>query len=74
MMYGFGPYGIMTGLWSVLLWIILLAIIVKVIYMFIRAGRPESTDDYLLNILKARYAKGEITKEEFDQKKRDLGL
>jgi len=32
----------------------------------------EKTNDSALEILRQRYAKGEINKEEFDQKKRDL--
>ena len=72
MMYG---YDTMTILWSVLLWIVLLAIIIKVILMYTRAFRKGSSEEeYLTSILKARYAKGEITKEEFEQKKKDLGL
>ena len=33
------------------------------------SGRPETA----LEILKARYARGEITREEFERIKRDLG-
>ncbi len=59
-----------------------------VIFFFMRSGRKgfrppwmqdsdsdhrESTDSETpLEILKKRYAKGEITKEEFDQTKKDL--
>jgi putative membrane protein len=64
----------MIDLLSILLWVILLAILVKVIVMFFRTSRPGDSNEYLLNILKARYAMGEITKEEFEQKKKDLGL
>jgi putative membrane protein len=71
MIYG---YDVMFGLWSVLLWVILLSVIVKVIYLFVRTARHGGTDEYILDILKTRYAKGELTKEEFDQKKKDLGL
>ncbi len=62
--------------------------IVMMIFFFLRSGRRgfrppwmqgsdrdhhESTDsETLLEILKKRYAKGEITKEEFDQTKKDL--
>ena len=62
--------------------------IVMVIFFFLRSGRRgfkppwmqgsdsdhhESKDSETpLEILKKRYAKGEITKEEFDQTKKDL--
>ena len=43
--------------------------------MLTRATRTSARpDESPLEILKRRYAKGEITKEQFDQMKRDLGL
>jgi putative membrane protein len=38
-----------------------------------RLGFGESHET-TLDMLKKRYAKGEISKEEYDEKKRDLGL
>jgi uncharacterized membrane protein len=35
-------------------------------------GLSHGSDDRALAILKERYAKGELTKEQFDQMKRDL--
>lgn len=71
MMYG--GCGIM-GAWSIFLWIALLAIIALVLYQVLRSGRQVGAGESPLNILNTRYARGEITKEEFEAKKKDLGL
>ena len=57
--------------------ILILVLVVGGIVFFtkiITSGRrktPETTDS-ILEILKTRYAKGEITREEFEQMKKDL--
>jgi len=55
------------------MWIIMIVLIGVLIYLFIqfpkaKAGSPETP----LEILKKRYARGEITKEDFDRLKKDL--
>ncbi|MBI1396835.1 MAG: SHOCT domain-containing protein [Betaproteobacteria bacterium] len=61
---GFGMIG------SVVFWIVIIAVL---LYVFRGRGndtteRPRSA----LDILNERYARGEIEKEEFDRKRRDL--
>ncbi len=58
--------GMGGGWWMMILWwvIIIAAIVLLVRYM--------TTQNSALNILKERYARGEISKEEFQEKKKDL--
>jgi len=66
---GFGPIGM------VLFWILLIGAIVVLVKVVSGGGvaterRQAGT---ALDILKERYARGEIEREEFEQKRRDLG-
>ena len=58
------------------MWLIVLLLVGVVIYFLLQAskskGSADSTTETHLDILKKRYAKGEIDKEEFDRKKKDL--
>jgi putative membrane protein len=74
MMYGNGPCGMMGPYGGIFMWIVFVVILVIVIYLVIRWARPTGVGETPLEILKRRYAKGEITKDEFEQKKKDLGL
>lgn len=74
-MNGYGWVGMIFGMVSMLLfWALLIAaVVVLVRYVWgsdrSPAGRQEKT---ALDILKDRYARGEIEREEFQQKKCDL--
>ncbi len=58
-------------------WIIWIVIIIAVILLakgYLSPSKKESepTGESPLDVLKKRYARGEISKEEFEEKKRDL--
>ena len=55
-----------------LMWLILVIVAAVAIYLIVQAQRGGSTRETPLDILKKRYAKGEITKEEYDRLRRDL--
>lgn len=61
------------GLGGIVLWLIIAAIVVVIIVAII-GGSKTSTEDREtpLEILKRRYAKGEISKQEFEKMKKDL--
>ncbi|MBP7530156.1 MAG: SHOCT domain-containing protein [Syntrophorhabdaceae bacterium] len=69
MHYGFGFGGMF-------MWIIFLILIVLLIYFIIqfqkRKGQTPTQNESHLDILKKRYARGEITKEEYERMKKDL--
>jgi len=73
-----GYWGHMTncGFGGIFMWIIFLIVIGVAVYLVVQATKskgPESPyRETPMEILKKRYAKGEITKEEFDKMKKDL--
>lgn len=75
-MWNYGPYGYNSGygfmgggFMMIFFWIIVIALIV----LAVRAARHGSfSSKQPLDILKDRYAKGEITAEQFEKMKNDL--
>lgn len=58
-------------------WIIGLIFLALIIWLIVKgvgqgSGTAQSSDKSALDILKERYARGEINKEEFEEKKKDL--
>lgn len=76
MMGGTGWIGMIIHLFIWVLLLIALILIVKWLFQSIGSKEQGETQkgqpDRALNILKERYARGEIDREEFDQKKQDL--
>ncbi len=71
MMGGYGTMFIMPILWIVVIGIIVWAVVAAVR----RPGESDSSNrpaDSALEILKRRYARGEINREEYEAKKKDL--
>jgi putative membrane protein len=70
------------GLFSVaLMGLFVIAVIVAILFLIrwlivftSHRNRGAGSTDSALEILKVRYAKGEINKEEFEEKKKDLGF
>ncbi len=68
---GMGWWVMFGSLWMVIFWGGLIALIVWGITKLSRQSGTTSKHDPL-NIAKERYAKGEISREEFEQVKKDL--
>lgn len=81
MMGGYGGYGMGSfgGIFMIVFWILIIVGIIVLIRWLLHSTSSNRNNffqqggDRSLDILKERYAKGEIDKEEFEQKKRDLG-
>ena len=68
--YGFSPVGLALGLAFGA--VIIGGVALLVGYLVRNANSVAPSREVPIDILKARYARGEITKEEFDMIKRDL--
>jgi putative membrane protein len=73
--YNHGLFGV-GGFWMIILWIIIIVALVLLIKFLIGKGQSVNEDKSegpsAMEILKRRYASGEISKAEFEQKKKDL--
>ena len=72
MMFMWGAWGIGMFLMMLLFWGLVIAGIVLGARALLRVTRGEQ-GDRALEILRERYARGEIDKQEFEARKRDLG-
>lgn len=73
-MMGYGGYGLFGGLgmgFGMIIWIVIVALAIWALVALFndQAGRPRES---ALEIVEQRYARGEISKAEFEQAKRDL--
>lgn len=72
MSYGFwGPLSAAWFLWHVLWWALAIGLLIWFLKWLMRGGKQRG-ESRALEMLEERYAKGEINKQEFDEKKKDL--
>lgn len=74
-MMHWGEYGGGMGfgwMFMVLFWVLIIFGVVYIVQAILRRAGQSGAEETPLDILKRRYAKGEITKEEFDRIKDDL--
>lgn len=81
-MYGYTNYGgwgagnmmgwFGGGIMMIVFWALLIVLIIWIVRE-LRGKHSSTNSSSALDILKERYAKGEVNKEEFESKKKDLG-
>ncbi|MBN2539508.1 MAG: SHOCT domain-containing protein [Deltaproteobacteria bacterium] len=71
--YGWG-HMMGPGFGGMFMWILLLIAVVLIVYSLMRTlkGGGTSPHETALDVLKKRYAQGEISKEKYDEMKKDL--
>lgn len=60
------------GGWMMIFWALLLIVLIVILIKAVLNSRSQNTGETPMDILKRRYANGEIDKEEFEEKKKEL--
>jgi putative membrane protein len=60
------------GGWMIFGWILIIVLIIAAVSFFVRQQGALNREKSAMDILKERYSRGEISKEEFEEKKRDI--
>ena len=72
MMFMWGAGGVLMMLMMLLFWGLVIAGLIVGLRWLVAQGRPGRRDE-ALEILRPRYARGDIDKQEFEARKRDVG-
>ncbi len=67
-----GAWGIAMMVMMLVFWAVVIAAVVLGVRWLLNQGREARPADAALDLLRQRYARGEIDREEFETKKRDL--
>ena len=75
-MHMFGDYGMGMGgggmIFMGLFWIMIIIVVIYLIKLLTNKGKDSAQMESAEDILKKRYAKGEISQEEYEKIKKDL--
>jgi len=72
-MYGYNHYMWGGGWWiSIILWVAIILVVIWGVRAIFMNSAKRSDQPSAMEILKRRYASGEISKDEFDRMKKDL--
>lgn len=71
-MVNWGEHMAFGGFWMILFWIVVIVAVIWLVKIAMDRSSRDRTNSSPIEILKRRYAAGEISKEEFEERKREI--
>lgn len=72
-MYGYGESMFGGGYMMLLVWLVPIALVIWLASTWVKRPGQGPSEKTALDILKERYAQGEIKQDEFERKRQDIG-